>query len=133
MSRDALRFAVLGNAVPIMVVTASHFSSHDAAFFAAAAGACVAPVVVNAMGRRHRLSFYLAAYGGILAFTMLSLGLVTQGYFIALALGTPLGFCLGLSKTFTNVTSSAWLVTCSGMRESTRFAASRRRDGSSPK
>jgi len=38
---------------------------------------------------------------GILAFTLLSLGLVTQGYFIALLLGTPLGFCLGLSKTFT--------------------------------
>ena len=40
-------------------------------FFAGAAGACVAPVVVNAMGRRHRLAFYLAAYGGILAFTMM--------------------------------------------------------------
>jgi nitrate/nitrite transport system permease protein len=38
---------------------------------------------------------------GILAFTKLSLGLVMQGYIIALVLGTPLGFCLGLSKTFT--------------------------------
>ena len=38
---------------------------------------------------------------GILAFTALSLGLVTQGYLIALLLGTPLGFFLGLSKTFT--------------------------------
>lgn len=38
---------------------------------------------------------------GILSFTMLSLGLVTQGYLIALILGTPLGFFLGLSKTFT--------------------------------
>ncbi len=38
---------------------------------------------------------------GILAFTKLSLGLVTQGYLIALLIGTPLGFCLGLSKTFT--------------------------------
>jgi nitrate/nitrite transport system permease protein len=38
---------------------------------------------------------------GILAFTTLSLGLVTQGYLIALLLGTPLGFFLGLSKTFT--------------------------------
>ena len=37
---------------------------------------------------------------GILAFTALSLSLVTQGYLIALVLGTPLGFCLGLSKTF---------------------------------
>lgn len=38
---------------------------------------------------------------GILSFTMLSLGLVTQGYLIALVLGTPLGFFLGLSKKFT--------------------------------
>ncbi len=38
---------------------------------------------------------------GILSFTSLSLWLVAQGYFIALLLGTPLGFFLGLSKTFT--------------------------------
>lgn len=38
---------------------------------------------------------------GILAFGFLSLKLVTQGYLIALLLGTPLGFFLGLSKKFT--------------------------------
>ena len=38
---------------------------------------------------------------GILSFTMLSLGLVMQGYLIALVVGTPIGFFLGLSKTFT--------------------------------
>ena len=38
---------------------------------------------------------------GILAFAKLSLALVMQGYFIALLIGTPLGFFLGLSKTFT--------------------------------
>lgn len=38
---------------------------------------------------------------GILAFAKLSLSLVMQGYFIALLIGTPLGFLLGLSKTFT--------------------------------
>jgi nitrate/nitrite transport system permease protein len=37
---------------------------------------------------------------GILRFTWLSLVLVAQGYAIALIIGTPLGFCLGLSKTF---------------------------------
>lgn len=37
---------------------------------------------------------------GILAFTWLSLKLVAQGYAIALILGTPIGFCLGLSKAF---------------------------------
>jgi nitrate/nitrite transport system permease protein len=40
---------------------------------------------------------------GILAFTWLSLKLVAQGYAIALLLGTPLGFLLGLSKTFTKI------------------------------
>jgi nitrate/nitrite transport system permease protein len=38
---------------------------------------------------------------GILAFTTLSLDLVMKGYLIALLIGTPLGFLLGLSKTFT--------------------------------
>lgn len=38
---------------------------------------------------------------GILRFTWYSLILVAQGYAIALIIGTPIGFCLGLSKTFT--------------------------------
>lgn len=37
---------------------------------------------------------------GILRFTWLSLTLVVQGYIIALIVGTPIGFFLGLSKTF---------------------------------
>jgi nitrate/nitrite transport system permease protein len=37
---------------------------------------------------------------GILRFTWLSLKLVVQGYVIALIVGTPIGFFLGLSKTF---------------------------------
>ena len=37
---------------------------------------------------------------GILRFTWYSLVLVAKGYALALLLGTPLGFCLGLSKTF---------------------------------
>ncbi|HAB17754.1 MAG TPA: nitrate ABC transporter permease [Verrucomicrobiota bacterium] len=37
---------------------------------------------------------------GILRFTWLSLTLVAKGYAIALVLGTPLGFLLGLSKRF---------------------------------
>ncbi len=37
---------------------------------------------------------------GILRFTWLSLVLVAKGYAIALLLGAPLGFLLGLSKTF---------------------------------
>ena len=38
---------------------------------------------------------------GILRFTWYSLILVAKGYAIALLIGTPVGFCLGLSTTFT--------------------------------
>ncbi len=38
---------------------------------------------------------------GILRFTWMSLVLVAQGYFLALLIGTPVGFFLGLSKKFT--------------------------------
>src|SRR5512146_440551 len=37
---------------------------------------------------------------GILRFTWYSLALVAKGYALALLLGTPIGFLLGLSKTF---------------------------------
>lgn len=40
---------------------------------------------------------------GILRFTWLSLTLVAQGYVIALLVGTPIGFFLGLSKTFSKM------------------------------
>jgi nitrate/nitrite transport system permease protein len=40
---------------------------------------------------------------GILRFTWYSLILVAKGYAIALLVGTPIGFLLGLSKTFTSV------------------------------
>ncbi len=40
---------------------------------------------------------------GILRFTWYSLVLVAKGYTLALVLGTPLGFLLGLSKTFTRI------------------------------
>ncbi len=38
---------------------------------------------------------------GILRFTWYSLVLVGKGYALALLIGTPIGFCLGLSKAFT--------------------------------
>ena len=40
---------------------------------------------------------------GILRFTWYSLVLVSKGYAIALLIGVPLGFCLGLSPTFTKM------------------------------
>ena len=40
---------------------------------------------------------------GILRFTWYSLLIVAKGYFIAIAIGTPIGFLLGLSRTFTRL------------------------------
>ena len=40
---------------------------------------------------------------GILRFTWYSLILVAKGYTLALLIGTPIGFFLGLSKTFTKI------------------------------
>jgi nitrate/nitrite transport system permease protein len=40
---------------------------------------------------------------GVLRFTWYSLKVVAKGYLIALLIGTPLGFFLGLSKTFTKM------------------------------
>ncbi|MGI8605303.1 MAG: nitrate ABC transporter permease [Verrucomicrobiales bacterium] len=40
---------------------------------------------------------------GVLLFTWYSLKIVVKGYLIALLVGTPLGLCLGLSKTFTRM------------------------------
>jgi len=53
------------------------------------------PYVVNPFAKRGEMD------QGILSFTGLSLKLVMEGYLIALIAGAPLGFCLGLSKTFT--------------------------------
>src|SRR5438105_2151253 len=40
---------------------------------------------------------------GILRFTWYSLSLVAKGYALALIIGTPIGFFLGLSSTFTKI------------------------------
>ncbi len=53
------------------------------------------PYIVEPFAKRGELD------QGILRFTWMSLVLVAQGYFIALIIGTPVGFFLGLSKQFT--------------------------------
>jgi nitrate/nitrite transport system permease protein len=53
------------------------------------------PYIVEPFAKRGELD------QGILRFAWLSLKLVAQGYAIALILGTPIGFFLGLSKNFT--------------------------------
>jgi len=80
--RRALRFAIAGNTIPVAVATATNFSSHHPIFFIGAAGACIAPVVIILATRRHPIPFYAAAYGGIVALTMLQAysGGVSSGY-----------------------------------------------------
>ncbi len=53
------------------------------------------PYIVEPFAKRGELD------QGILRFTWMSLVLVAQGYLIALVIGTPIGFFLGLSKQFT--------------------------------
>jgi len=53
------------------------------------------PYIVEPLAKRGELD------QGILRFTWLSLKLVAQGYLLALVIGTPIGFFLGLSKNFT--------------------------------
>jgi diguanylate cyclase (GGDEF)-like protein len=61
----AMRFAFVGNVVPIAIATATDFASHGSLFFVGAAGGCVAPLIVTAVPRRHRILFYLGVFGGI--------------------------------------------------------------------
>jgi nitrate/nitrite transport system permease protein len=53
------------------------------------------PYIVEPFAKRGELD------QGILRFAWLSLKLVAQGYLLALVIGTPIGFLLGLSKNFT--------------------------------
>jgi nitrate/nitrite transport system permease protein len=53
------------------------------------------PYIVEPFAKRGELD------QGILRFTWLSLKLVVQGYLLALLIGTPIGFLLGISKNFT--------------------------------
>ncbi len=53
------------------------------------------PYIVEPFAKRGELD------QGILRFAWLSLKLVAQGYLLALIIGTPIGFLLGLSKHFT--------------------------------
>jgi len=55
------------------------------------------PYIVDPFAKRGEMD------QGILRFTWYSLILVAEGYVIALVIGVPLGFFLGLSKTFTKM------------------------------
>src|SRR5215213_1566254 len=86
--RRALRFAVLGNAVPIAVATATNFESHHTVFFIGAAVAATAPIVVTMVTRSHPVPFYAAAYGVIPALTMMQAysGGAASGYAVLMTM-----------------------------------------------
>jgi diguanylate cyclase (GGDEF)-like protein len=78
-----LRFAIIGNGVPIAVATATDFSSHHTVFFIGAVGAMLAPIGVTVFSReRSPIGFYSAAIGGLPALTMMQAysGGVASGY-----------------------------------------------------
>ena len=67
----ALRYAFLGNSLPIAIAVATDFDAHRTIFFIGAIAAFMAPLIVNTVSRRHPIPFYLAAFGGIPALTMM--------------------------------------------------------------
>ncbi len=77
-----MRYAFVGNVVPIGIAIATDFSSHRPVFFIGAAGGCIAPLIVTGVSRRHRLAFYLGAFGGIpcLALMQAYTGGAASGY-----------------------------------------------------
>lgn len=83
--KRVLRFAVIGNGLPLAVATATHFSSHHTVFFIGAVGALLAPIGVTVFSReRTPVGFYAAALGGLPALTMMQAysGGVASGYSI---------------------------------------------------
>jgi diguanylate cyclase (GGDEF)-like protein len=81
--RRVLRFAILGNGLPLAVATATNFSSHHTVFFIGAVGALLAPIGVTLFSREQSpIGFYAAALGGLPALTMMQAysGGVSSGY-----------------------------------------------------
>lgn len=80
--RPVLVASFLGSTVPVAIATVTNLRAHYTAFFIGAACACVAPIVVTAASRSHRLLFYAAAFGGLPALTAMQSysGGVASGY-----------------------------------------------------
>lgn len=83
--KRVLRFAIIGNGLPLAVATATDFSSHHTVFFIGAVGALLAPIGVAVFSReRSPVGFYAAGLGGLPALTMMQAysGGVASGYSI---------------------------------------------------
>ena len=81
-----LAAAFAGSVLPMGVATASNFGSHPPVFFVGAIGTCVASLAVILVPRRHRVPFYLGAYGGLPCLAMLQAhsGGAASGYSVLL-------------------------------------------------
>ena len=81
-----LAAAFMGTVLPMAVATASNFGSHPPVFFVGAIGTCAASLAVILVPRRHRVPFYLAAYGGLPCLAMLQAdsGGAASGYSVLL-------------------------------------------------
>lgn len=66
-----IAFAIVGNVLPVAIATATDFRSHRAVFFVGAVASCIAPMVVTAVPRRHRLVFYAAVFGELPGLTLM--------------------------------------------------------------
>jgi diguanylate cyclase (GGDEF)-like protein len=69
-----LRLALFGNAVPILIAVATAGLDQETLFYVGAALGLLAPTVVVLSSRAQPVPFYLAAYGGLPALTMLQAG-----------------------------------------------------------
>ena len=81
-----LAAAFMGSLLPMAVATATDFSAHPPVFFVGAIGTCAASLAVVLVPRRHRVPFYLAAYGGLPCLAMLQAdsGGAASGYSVLL-------------------------------------------------
>ena len=81
-----LAAAFAGSLLPMGVATASNFGSHPLVFFLGAIGTCAASLAVILVPRRHRVPFYLGAYGGLPCLAMLQAhsGGAASGYSVLL-------------------------------------------------
>jgi diguanylate cyclase (GGDEF)-like protein len=65
----AIRYAILGIVVPIVIATATQFSTHRTPFFIGGALVILASIIVIMVPRRHRALVWIGAYGCLPALT----------------------------------------------------------------
>jgi diguanylate cyclase (GGDEF)-like protein len=65
----AIRYAIIGNVLPVAIAIATGFWTHRAPFFIGAAVVIVALIIVMTVPRRHRMLVWVGAYGGLPALT----------------------------------------------------------------